>query len=739
MVFEVLCDGPHGSYWKSSSAYYRLTGGPGETSAVPPLLWGCDTPPPQEQTSKKENVFLPCRRWNGIPLAMISDITSVLCPTAELWRRVLDEALPKASNLIPFARALARRDPMGHELDQIMEVTTELVKGLEAALKATKERQEDIRALKKEHHKLRPFMLLAEKTGWKRDQRDQVHKLQRPFPAADGVLNWLMRILPHEGPIQGRFEVGQSLTYTGRSETGLPYGTVVEVAGPARGSSYRLRGLTIRHMRDGQEVLEDALVEDVCHKIPATEIHRQVRLGNLQALEFLKTAKPSCWANGRMEIDALDDQGEIPLAIAIREQNAKIASFLLDNGSKEGRTMKRRPEDGRIVAVRLMSGKVVGNLGEGTAKHGFLLSAQATVKDLRELVQKTLTDDKELPEGRDDIKLLMGSNSLNASWKPLNELGFDTLVCEVTMVLSGRSLLAIGSFDATVSVWNYRTGEVLHKIDNHDANSIVIYPGSQRMIMTVAEDCADAVEMDGTKTETVKHFNLGAGAITTLLLDAAGTTLGAACEDGAVTIFDASTYEQLQRLEAGDRRGFGMTVAGMSACSRWVAASGRDKTVWLWDRQDPALRPRKLLEELDKVTCISFNADASLVAIGLRDSTVRVIDIISLKESFRCSGHRGVVHGVFFSPNGDLATGSRDGTAKLWQKVDGKMECVHTFLGHSASVNAVAISPDGAYLCTGSEDSTAKIWDLNAEKRECIQTLKSHIAGISVLAFASGC
>ena len=38
--------------------------------------------------------------------------------------------------------------------------------------------------------------------------------------------------------------------------------------------------------------------------------------------------------------------------------------------------------------------------------------------------------------------------------------------------------------------------------------------------------------------------------------------------------------------------------------------------------------------------------------------------------------------------------------------------CMH--LGHSRSVNAVAISPDGKYVVSGSRDESIKVWDFSS-------------------------
>jgi WD40 repeat protein len=96
-------------------------------------------------------------------------------------------------------------------------------------------------------------------------------------------------------------------------------------------------------------------------------------------------------------------------------------------------------------------------------------------------------------------------------------------------------------------------------------------------------------------------------------------------------------------------------------------------------------------------------------------------------------GHTESVKAVAIAPDGLTAiSASWDETLKIWDTETGTE--VRTLTGHTKSVYAVAIAPDGALAISASSDETLKIWD--TETGTEVRTLTGHTGWVTAVAIA---
>ena len=180
-----------------------------------------------------------------------------------------------------------------------------------------------------------------------------------------------------------------------------------------------------------------------------------------------------------------------------------------------------------------------------------------------------------------------------------------------------------------------------------------------------------------------------------------------------------------------------MTSDGSHAIS-----TSLDGTLKVWEMES-GICIRTLKEVVpgwkDYATSVALTSNGRHAILASSDHMLRLWDI----ESGTCLrtfiGHTDSVNDVAITPDGHYAVSAAGGrnspsdySLKIWDLESGA--CLRTLEGHTGPVKSVALMQDGRRAVSGSQDETIKVWDI--QSGACLRTLESHSGTLLCLALS---
>jgi WD40 repeat protein/serine/threonine protein kinase len=229
---------------------------------------------------------------------------------------------------------------------------------------------------------------------------------------------------------------------------------------------------------------------------------------------------------------------------------------------------------------------------------------------------------------------------------------------------------------------------------------------------------------DVARGELVRTLKGHAGAVSCVAFSPDGKRLASASLDKTVKLWDPATGKEIETL-TGHQGYFG--VAFSPDGKRLATASaGPENSVKVWDTTTWK-EQMAFTKHTNGVKWVAFSPDSKRLASASLDKTVIVWDTDAGREILTCKGHTGYVNCVTFSPDGSrLASAAHDATVRVWDAKSG-LE-IRILTGNSGIVNGVVFSPDGKRLAGASSGGRVLMWD--ATRPAEILTLKGPADGL---------
>ncbi len=293
----------------------------------------------------------------------------------------------------------------------------------------------------------------------------------------------------------------------------------------------------------------------------------------------------------------------------------------------------------------------------------------------------------------------------------------------------GGKVLASGSGDGSVRLWDAASGRELRKMSGHHrgVNAVAFSPGGG----TLASASFDhSVRLWEVATGEERRVLSGASSgLTSLSFSPDGRTLAAGAADGKLWLWEVSTGRLLRSISADSRS---LYSVGFSPDGERLVSGAEGGAVKLWDPATGGVIAS--LEGHSKaVFSVLFSPGGETLASGSEDGTVLLREMPAGRVRASLAGHSGPVNSVSYSPEGKtLASASDDGTVRLWEVATGRE--LGSFSCRGGAVASVSFGASGGFLVAGCTDGVVRLWPL-AEGNE-LRTASGHTESLTHLAFA---
>ena len=284
------------------------------------------------------------------------------------------------------------------------------------------------------------------------------------------------------------------------------------------------------------------------------------------------------------------------------------------------------------------------------------------------------------------------------------------------------NILATGSYDSTIKIWNIDTGDELRTLRGHHSGVRCLAFQGNKMASGSLDSTIKMWNLDtGEELHTLRGHTRGV-----IGLHLEGSYLASASADHTIRVWNYATKEHFTMMGHTDW----VNMVRVDMCSRTLLSSSDDSTTCLWD-----LDSHKCLRKFEGHVAPVQAAIFMPREFDVSDDTEQHTDDDAIPHSYSRKpsaspppdfyGEQAADGKSRTMPPRYMLTGSLDSTLRLWDIWTGTT--IRTFFGHLEGIWAIAA--DTLRIVSGAHDGMTKIWDPRTGK--CERTFARHAGPVT--------